>query len=132
MKTIKFKAWDKINKKMINLRPMGTTISMGEHLCFGCEEWGHNYESECHATFHPNIDEDFELIQFTGLLDKNGKEIYEGDVVKLISEKIGEVVYHEERAAYIFHDINNFNELLYERHPYEIIGNIYENPELLK
>lgn len=72
-----------------------------------------------------------EAMQYTGLKDKNGKEIYEGDLVKTNYGKIGSIVYHEERAAFIIHDSNHFNELLYHEYYTEVIGNIYENPELL-
>lgn len=80
------------------------------------------------------------LMQSTGLKDLNGVEIYEGDIVKPVSfaSWIGVVKYSPENAAYILDDHNNefirgenvylsqFNEGL------EIIGNIYENPELME
>ena len=81
--------------------------------------------------------------QYTGLKDKNGKEIYEGDVLRIYGsiakddpayghyEPTGVVAYHEERAGFIFQD--GYNEMLYQKMlTVEIIGNIYENPELLK
>jgi hypothetical protein len=72
------------------------------------------------------------LMQYTGLKDKNGKEIYEGDILKTPYGKIGEVAYHEERASFILHDPNHFNVQLFHEFPVEIIGNVYENTELLK
>lgn len=67
---------------------------------------------------------DCELIQFTGLSDKNGKEIYEGDVLKT---KYGHKIFFYCLVNYHLWNIENilaFSEI-------EIIGNIHENPELL-
>jgi len=74
------------------------------------------------------------LMQFTGLHDKNGKEIYEGDIVK---NKTGHDSYKErtvffENGAFRFENQTKPSSgFIYVRDTTEVIGNIYENPELL-
>jgi len=76
-----------------------------------------------------------QLMQYIGLKDKNGKEIYEGDIVKQLTDgehkkwarKI-KVIWNEEWSGfYPFYTLSGHN----REEIYEIIGNIYENPELL-
>lgn len=76
-----------------------------------------------------------ELMQFTGLLDKNGKEIYEGDVVKrkvggsYTKEMVAHVVYDDRFAMYFLQTPAGGHEVTGSL---EVIGNVFENPELLK
>lgn len=80
---------------------------------------------------------DIELMQSTGLKDKNGKEIFEGDIVDYKGRK-AIIKWHGSYASFIYRFVDELNERVSEWHPlflayyhFEIIGNIYENKELL-
>jgi hypothetical protein len=71
--------------------------------------------------------------QFTGLLDRNGKKIYEGDLFQ--DEEDGSfncVEWSETHAGWTTNEWFTPLELSQQSHSLEIIGNLYENPELLK
>lgn len=75
--------------------------------------------------------------QYTGLKDKNGKEIYEGDLLKAVAyainqEVTGVVNYNSELAHYCLDTDNNKRIVFLGLINTEVIGNIYENPELLE
>ena len=77
------------------------------------------------------------LMQSTGLKDKNGVEIFEGDIVKIIGDVLDDdmsVIRFTEGGFYLdYKNLDTEFELLYSIDlPIEIIGNIYENPELLE
>jgi uncharacterized phage protein (TIGR01671 family) len=78
---------------------------------------------------------DFDIMQFTGLQDKNGKDIYEGDIVKH-SGIICKVVYGKKGACFSLFDVRLGETDLYvitelSSRYMEVIGNEFENPELL-
>lgn len=135
MREIKFRAWHKDNKSFV-FRSLAGFWRNG-WLC-------------CSHTFpfvemsQPNEENSFSLNgeweQFTGLLDKNGNEIYEGDVIRcaLMFEGVslphmGEVVRDDKHGCWSTKNhagLTPFlkHELIASR---EIIGNIHENPKLL-
>jgi len=109
MRTIKFRVYDKYNKCI------DYDFSVGEFNTL-------NEEIE-------NMEDDFRLMQFTGLLDKNGKEIFEGDwLVSAEDSSIG--------GSAVFYDYGQWQPFSYlgsyNGKEYEIVGNVHENPELLE
>lgn len=132
---IKFRAWLKDDKRMVEVRSIdfheeGNIITVNYNDIFGFE-------------FNEN---EIELMQYTGLKDKNGKEIYEGDIIDIHQTVNGQSVFVIEVTntglvipRYAF-DKNykyeyNIRELLefdeYDKE-IEIIGNVWENKELLE
>ena len=81
-----------------------------------------------------DTDEAVMLMQFTGLLDRNGKEIYEGDITEDGRGMRYEIVWDELNVAFNFKDVDYYdgNQLAQGAEYITVIGNIYENPELLK
>lgn len=152
MRTLRFRAWDKRYKFMFNVLSVN---------------WKSAGEISIIRGIHKNEvclvpSQDFVLMQYTGLKDKNGKEIYEGDICRCIhSEQNGnnpfkkiEQVYTRPGGFSLFgkpmqdfsYESNNrltaFNwktdrsinisEYYYKIYDIEVIGNIYENPDLIK
>lgn len=84
------------------------------------------------------VNNDIHLMQSTGLKDKNGKEIFEGDIVDYKGRE-AVVKWHGSYASFIYRFVDGLQERVSEWDPlflacyhFEVIGNIYENPELLE
>ncbi len=123
MKEMRFRAWDNSIKKMID------PIQIQQFEFRGDTTKGmriHYTSEEAYTVFT----DDFELMQYTGLKDKNGRRIYEGDVVKFvvaytdktISENIIEITFWE--GGFWHHG--------FRPEQCEVIGNIYKNPDLIR
>jgi len=122
MREISFRAWDIVN----------------EEMNYGKELWEEGFgrcliqfDGEIQAVSDGSIRTDsFILLQYTGLKDKYGKKIYEGDII--VSKLLG---YSGVPVCDEYTDLMNFFHSVIEygakAEDLEIIGNIYENPELL-
>lgn len=114
--TTKFRAWDKETKTMN-----------------GMAEIYRNRNQE--IELFPR-DENTILMQSTGLFDLNGVEIFEGDIVKMAKDVYSDPTYYEvirhRGGAYRLESNQHGCELWLRHTNCEVIGNIYENPELLE
>ncbi|EPX3594516.1 TPA: hypothetical protein OT185_001689 [Enterococcus faecalis] len=142
----KFRAWDTYEKEMLeNVTPLFDDSNSMMAIITDFQIKGSPGTSEIEigsydTTF--NWDEfPYVIMQSTGLKDKNGVEIFEGDVVKVTVnnygtgerfEQIDKVVYED--CRFCFNDGFYYSETIkysgYENK--EVIGNVYENPELLE
>ena len=126
MRELKFRAWDKLNSMM--LYPNGQLITW-----YDCKVWlqlCHPYNHNYGLDRSPDKPENLHLMQYTGLHDKNGKEIYEGDIVN-DRDVIGVVEYEDDNIRFEIRRKNGFS-MIWTSKTIEVIGNIYENSELLK
>ena len=126
MRKIKFRAWLKEDKKMVNVETMDFTDKSIQYL----------KRSEIINVYILRREsfDDVELMQYTGLKDKKGKEIYEGDIVILNdAEEESRCVVKYKYGSYILVD-GDLRENLsnVEDRFLEVIGNIYENKNLLE
>ena len=133
MREIKFRAWNKHDKQLATVTSLGLNLNLGVIDIF---VWTSSNGNDFYSSRW--IVEETELMQFTGLKDKNGKEIFEGDIMRSADgQGISFVVWcldgwrfnswmPSSMDLYYHVDTTRGCEIA------EIIGDIYQNPELLK
>lgn len=153
MRTFKFRVYDKLTKRMITEENVYDIIHTEEAIwdmgrageynrCnpYVGDEWHpvSNIERFKLINYFNENSDRFELMQYIGLKDKNGTEIFEGDLIKIYSyyydeDIVFKIVYSENEAQFeiigdnlciTFDDVYDYE--------CEVIGNVYENPELLE
>lgn len=135
MREIKFRAWHKHEERMLKWnKELKGVIAGGVKTIssFNTDNgWMDTYSYK-----------EVELMQYTGLKDKNGKEIYEGDVVQFDDYDItfGLIKWNEKHGRFEVEEYEPYTSTYFETEQFEewttiehfeIIGNAYENPELL-
>jgi hypothetical protein len=117
----KFRVWDKDNKEMV-------------YFDFSSIDDGSTFAGKNMVDIIDN-----EVMQYTSLKDKNGKELYDGDILKDNLGRLYEIKWREEFVRFIcqplFTDVwafGMFNNSLDGIKELEIIGNRFENPELME
>ena len=118
MREIKFRAWD--SERNIMKRP---SVNMMIDTFNGTCYWQFGYDISLMGKL--------ELMQYTGLKDKNGKEIYHKDIVRYY-EELWTVEWNENSSSFEVLSLDKNEVMAMGDSRMEIIGNIYENPELLK
>lgn len=132
MREIKFRAWDKDKNKML-YQENHTFIFRKESISIYPSNEYDDYSG-------PEFIDEFIIMQYTNLKDKNDKEIYEGDIVEINKDKTY-IEFQEGAYWFCYNNKDRFTadwirqqngKLEIETETFEVIGNIYENPELLK
>mgnify|MGYP000083952839 FL=1 len=121
----KYRAWDRVEKKFVEhffITDNGLICNMEKPT------------SDCKLLI-PIEKSELILMQSTGLKDKNDKEIFEGDIVKMSKDVYSEPTYYEvvrhRGGAYRLESKQHGCELWLRHTDCEIVGNVYENKELL-
>lgn len=120
---INFRIWDIENKEMLKVQELDfEPIFYGGRIAIRPDQYDDYFDTE-----------DMILMQYTGFHDRFGNEIYESDIVYVLSEDENAIIeWDEQTARFIIHfdgwiaDFNN-----YYGKELEIMGDIYNNPELL-
>lgn len=139
MREIKFRAWNIEKKKIVPVNSLTWQYWKNNDELMGIN-------NIVQASY--KIEDNFIIMQYIGRKDKNGKEIYEGDIIRVYSMRgysfksqgeIMTIIYEKKEAAFQIQNIKPYNEngdklsaFILSDMVCEVIGNIWENGDLLK
>ena len=132
---IKFRAWDNITKSMYGVRDIDY-LSNNELNSIRLIVAVQTSDNDIDFDFPIRRNGEYELMQYTGMKDKNGQEIYEGDIVKMYDPytktiMTTEVIWDDPNCRFAMkYTFVDFDFLISDE--IEVIGNVHENTELLK
>ena len=140
MREIKFRVWNKQSREWADFHSYRGELFPDREVY-----------PQIWSLTNPDANDFFEVCQFTCLKDMNGKEIYEGDIVRaytyfdedekeLNESTVHKIIWGDDYPAFDmepapleeYNSLQNFASIQPEGEKIEVIGNIYENPELLK
>lgn len=126
---IKFRAWNGTNMEYNIIAGW-----LGGYYVQGIDP----KDTACLSPFNTKLTDSTYVMQYTGLKDKNGKEVWESDILKGPNSELAVVERHIKQpsfliAKYLKTDIRKYSwDELFSPMQFEVIGDIYQNPELLK
>lgn len=133
MREIKFRAWDEHNKVLHkDVEFIRSGIEDNDWIIFKSDK--QRLEDKV-VLDNPYFQKQIKLMQYTGFKDKNEVEIYEGDIIEYMTGQLKhiptkhKVTWLKDEARFSFGCKANTQYMFYNT---EVIGNIYENPELLQ
>ena len=128
MNDVKYRAWDYKRKRMVKVLAIDW-----EHQTINCEaDINHEGMSGFERLYRQPL-ENFELLQYTGVKDKNGTEIYEGDILKNSFGSLYEVKWVSSMTSFMCSPLKVVYEVRHlDNLDTEVVGNVFENTELLR
>jgi len=157
MREIKFRVYDKLIKKIITEENVRNFLdkdlgSYEKSSPYDSDEWYPAYyilvifdyfrdvQDYTIEEYNPKTEKRFGIMQYTGLKDKNGVEIYEGDIFEVVNSYEERFVVYVEYSEEYAQFVTRCNAVYIDNEPLgdiladdiEVIGNIYDNPELLE
>lgn len=141
MRTIKFRAWDEQNKVMhFDFQFIKSGDEGNDWIIFISDKFPlSKHETNPFTNPNPYFSQQLKIMQFTGLLDKNGVEIFEGDIVKMPfhyeDKEFFIVEWQKEDARWWAGDFYHYDwdlKDICEWKNSEVVGNKFEHPNLLK